>query len=448
MTKRVQMKILVVGGGCREHALVSRLKSEGNSIIAAMKNRNPGIEAIAEAVKQCDETDALAISAFASQNKADFAVIGPENPLAAGVGDALAEAEVACFGPVKRAAIIESSKSFTRGLLERHGIPGNPAYASFDNFAEAVEHIEKCDYPVVVKPSGLTGGKGVKVVGDQLTDNREACTYVKEIFSFAGGKTEVVIEEKLAGEEFSLQTISDGGHLLPFPLAQDHKRAFEGDRGPNTGGMGSYSMADGLLPFVEEADRDYALDLMQRVISAMKSEGREFRGLLYGGFMLTAEGVRLLEFNARFADPESMNILAVTKGDLGSVLLSAAEGNLRNGLSFEHSSTVCRYYVPSGYGERPVANAEIFIDENCVAGSNATLYYGSVNAAAGKILTTTSRSFALLAKADRPWQAVSAIDAAAVCVKGDLYSRRDIGTIEEIEKKSASGRKLHYRGAA
>ena len=448
MTKRVQMKILVVGGGCREHALVSRLKSEGNSIIAAMKNRNPGIEALAEAVMQCDETDALAISAFAGKNNADFAVIGPENPLAAGLADALADATVACFGPVKRAAEIESSKSFTRGLLKRHGIRGNPVYASFDNIAEAVEHIEKCEYPVVVKPSGLTGGKGVKVVGDQLTDNREACTYVKEIFSSAGGKTEVVVEEKLVGEEFSLQAISDGKRLLPFPLAQDHKRAFEGDRGPNTGGMGSYTLADGLLPFVEEPDRDSALDMMRRVIDAMKSEGREFRGLLYGGFILTAEGIRLLEFNARFADPESMNVLAVTKGDLGSVLLSAAEGNLRNSLSFERSSTVCRYYVPTGYGERPMPNAEIFIDEKCIAGSNATLYYGSVNAAAVKILTTTSRSFALLAKAEQPWHAASAIDAAAVCVRGNLYSRRDIGTIEEIERKSASGRKLHYRGAA
>ena len=448
MTNDVQMKILVVGGGCREHMLVQRMKADGNTLIAAMKNRNPGIELLSEAIVQCDETDAGAISSFALRNGADFAVIGPENPLAAGVADTLAEAGVTCFGPGKSAAEIESSKSFTRGLLDRHGIPGNPAYASFDNVADAIEHIGKCVYPVAVKPSGLTGGKGVKVVGDQLSDNKEACAYVREIFSSASGSSGVVIEEKLEGEEFSLQAISDGRHLLPFPLAQDHKRAFEGDRGPNTGGMGSYSMADGLLPFVSDTDRVHALGIMQKVIDAMRTEGREFRGLLYGGFMLTSDGVRLLEFNARFADPESMNVLAVTKGDVASVLHSAAEGNLRNSLSFERSSTVCRYYVPLGYGERPAPGAEIYIDGKCIGDSGVLLYYGSVNASSGKILTTTSRSFALLAKADQPWQAASAIDAAGGCVKGNVYSRRDIGTIEEIKRKETSGKRLHSAYAA
>ncbi len=442
------MKILIVGGGCREHIIAERLQAEDNRLIAAMKNSNPGIARISEETLKCDETDAAAIASFAVREGADFAVIGPENPLAAGVADALEDAGVTCFGPVKRAAEIETSKSFARHLLERHGIPGNPAYASFSDVTEALEHMEMCDYPVVVKPSGLTGGKGVKVVGDHLADNHQACVYVREIFSSPAGKGGVVIEERLEGEEFSLQAISDGRHLLPFPLAQDHKRAFEGDRGPNTGGMGSYSMADGLLPFVTEQDRERAMQIMQQTIDALREEGREFRWLLYGGFMLTAGGVRLLEFNARFADPESMNVLAVTKGDIGPVLLSAAEGQIAGSLSFEHAGTVCRYYVPDGYGEQPLAGTEIFIDEECITGSGARLYYGSVNAAEGRILTTASRSFALLGKADQPWQAASKIDAGGGCVRGNVRTRRDIGTMDEIERKRASGSRLHAQGAA
>jgi phosphoribosylamine--glycine ligase len=446
------MKILVVGGGCREHILTQRLKADDNTLLAVIKNRNPGIEALCDTVMLCDETNVDAVSVFAKRNGVDFAVIGPENPLAAGIVDALEDAGVSCFGPKRNAAEIESSKSFTRKLLEKHGIPGNPAYASFWSAGEALEHIEHCSYPVVVKPSGLTGGKGVKVVGCHLRDNHEAGTYVKEIFTSPSGKNGVVIEERLDGEEFSLQAISDGRHLLPFPLAQDHKRAFEGDNGPNTGGMGSYSMADGLLPFVEAADRDYALGIMQRVIDAMREEGREFRGLLYGGFMLTEDGVRLLEFNARFADPESMNILAVTRGDFAGVLHSAAEGNMKNDLTFEHASTVCRYYVPEGYGERPLANTEISLDEKCIRESGTLLYYGSVNASEGKVFTTTSRSFALLAKSGQPWEAASKVDSAGECVKGNIYSRKDIGTIEEIQRKRSSGRRLHSghsgRGAA
>ena len=437
------MRILVVGGGCREHIISERLRSEGNSIVSVMRNRNPGIARISSALALREENEVAGTVDFAVENGADFAVIGPEGPLAAGLPDALQKRGIKCFGPTLGAAEIETSKAFARRLMEKYGIPGNPGYAVFEHYADAAGFIDNCAYDVVVKPSGLTGGKGVRIVGEQLGDNSDAKRYVKELL---GGKgASVVIEERLIGEEFSLQAVTDGRKMVAFPLAQDHKRAFEGDRGPNTGGMGSYTAGNMLLPFVSEADRENAMYITQRVLSALSSEDRMFRGLIYGNFMVTAEGVRLLEFNARFADPEAMNVLSVTEGNLTETLASAAEGNVKNMLNFENVSTVCRYFVPSGYGEKPVSGSEIRIEEEGVRRSGVMLYFGSVNAEGGRLLTTASRSFALLAKGDEPWEAAGKIENASRFVSGPVYSRRDIGTKEEMERKRMIGEKLHGR---
>lgn len=437
------MRILVVGGGCREHIISERLRSEGNSIVSVMRNKNPGIARISSALALREENEVAGTVDFAVENGADFAVIGPEGPLAAGLPDALQKRGIKCFGPTLGAAEIETSKAFARRLMEKYGIPGNPGYAVFEHYADAAGFIDNCAYDVVVKPSGLTGGKGVRIVGEQLGDNADAKIYVKELL---GGKgASVVIEERLIGEEFSLQAVTDGRKMVAFPLAQDHKRAFEGDRGPNTGGMGSYTAGNMLLPFVSEADRENAMYITQRVLSALSSEDRMFRGLIYGNFMVTAEGVRLLEFNARFADPEAMNVLSVTEGNLTETLASAAEGSVKNMLNFENVSTVCRYFVPSGYGEKPVSGSEIRIEEEGVRSSGVMLYFGSVNAEGGRLLTTASRSFALLAKGDEPWEAAGKIENASRFVSGPVYSRRDIGTKEEMERKRMIGEKLHGR---
>ncbi len=437
------MRILVVGGGCREHIISERLRSEGNSIVSVMRNKNPGIARISSALALREENEVAGTVDFAVENGADFAVIGPEGPLAAGLADALQKRGIKCFGPTLGAAEIETSKAFARRLMEKYGIPGNPGYAVFEHYTDAAGFNDNCSYDVVVKPSGLTGGKGVRIVGEQLGDNADAKIYVKELL---GGKgASVVIEERLIGEEFSLQAVTDGRKMVAFPLAQDHKRAFEGDRGPNTGGMGSYTAGNMLLPFVSEADRENAMYITQRVLSALSSEDRMFRGLIYGNFMVTAEGVRLLEFNARFADPEAMNVLSVTEGNLTETLASAAEGSVKNMLNFENVSTVCRYFVPSGYGDKPVSGSEIRIEEEGVRSSGVMLYFGSVNAEGGRLLTTASRSFALLAKGDEPWEAAGKIENASRFVSGPVYSRRDIGTKEEMERKRMIGEKLHGR---
>ncbi len=435
------MRIVVVGGGCREHILTERLCREGNTVYSVMRNRNPGIERLSSDFSIREETDVDGTVSFAEGKGIELAVIGPETPLEAGLADAFTSSGIPCFGPSRDAAEIEFSKAFTRRLMESYGIPGNPIYAVFDSFDDAAGFLDGCSSDIVVKPSGLTGGKGVKIVGEQLSDISEAKVYVRELLERKKGS--VVLEERLSGEEFSLQAITDGKEMLPLPLAQDHKRAFEGDRGPNTGGMGSYSMSDGLLPFLEESDRERAIYIMQRVLQALRKENREFRGVLYGGFMLTRDGVRLLEFNARFADPESLNVISVMKGSLTETLLSSATGHLKRELSFERMATVCRYFVPVGYGEKPITGTEITIDERCIGEKGATLYFGSVNASEGKILTTSSRSFALLAKAEEPWEAAAILEKSSACVGGQIYSRRDIGSREEIERRRQNGIRLH-----
>lgn len=430
------MRVLVVGGGAREHILCWRLASEGNEILSFMKNENPGIVSLATSYKIGDERNVRDIVGFGGAMRADLAVIGPEDPLESGISDALNSAGIPCFGPSSSAAEIETSKAFARRLLSEHGIEGSPEYAAFRSAEEAISYARQCKGELVVKPSGLTGGKGVKIEGEQLRDREETCSYIRQIFDERiGGGGEVVLEEKLKGEEFSLQAITDGRKLFPLPLVQDHKRALEDDRGPNTGGMGSYSMADGLLPFLSREDVDRAMGIMSSTVQALRNEGREFRGTLYGGFMRTDEGVRLLEFNARFGDPEVINVLSVMKGQFAETLLTAAEGNMRTEISFEKKASVCRYFVPVGYGSRPVSGAEINVDERCIEASGCALYYGSVSKKEGRLLTTTSRSLALVAVADEPWLAVPSIENASKCISGMLYSRKDIGTREEIERK-------------
>ena len=238
------MKILTIGGGAREHAAVCALARGGAEIYAVMKNANPGIEELAKKVLLADESDIDKICDFAINNFIEFAFVGPEAPLAAGVVDALANVGVKCASPTKAAARIETSKTFMRNLVQKYSIEGNIAFASFDNETDAIEYVRNVKYPVAIKPVGLTGGKGVKVQGDQLKDVEDTIAYIDEIFQNNVGGGKVIIEEKAVGEEFTQMVFTDGKDIIPMPLVQDHKRAYEGDTGPNTGGMGSYSDAD------------------------------------------------------------------------------------------------------------------------------------------------------------------------------------------------------------
>jgi phosphoribosylamine--glycine ligase len=257
------MKILVVGGGGREHAIACALaRNSETEIFSVMAKRNYGIARIAKGVRLCRETDISGIVSYARETGIDYAFIGPEAPLEAGIVDQLESIDIGCVGPTQAAARIETDKAFCRDLMELHNIDGCPKYRVFHDPAEAVSFINDREEDLVIKPIGLTGGKGVRIMGEQV-DRSGAVTYVK---SLNGG---VVLEERLIGEEFTLQAFVDGNHMVPMPLVQDHKRAFDGDLGPNTGGMGSYSMPDHMLPFVSERDYEKALEIMRATIMTL-----------------------------------------------------------------------------------------------------------------------------------------------------------------------------------
>jgi len=424
----MDMKILVVGGGGREHAIVSALaRNQKTAIFSAMNKRNPGIAAIAKKVLLCRETDVPRVVAFARETGVDYAFIGPEAPLEAGAVDALESAGIACVGPTKAAARLETDKAFCRQLMDQHALAGRPMYRVFHSTADAVNFIREYEGDLVVKPIGLTGGKGVRIMGEQV-DRDGAIAYVKSL----GG--EAVLEERLLGEEFTLQAFVDGTSLVPMPLVQDHKRAFEGDTGPNTGGMGSYSMPDHMLPFVSRRDYTAALDIMKSVVAVMERTGNPYKGILYGQFMNTAEGPKVIEFNARFGDPEAMNVLSLLVSDLSGIVCRIAEGSLGSTtVQFDSQASVCKYLVPAGYPDSPHAGDPITLKKN----PRALLYYANVEERAGSLVTLTSRSLAYVGIGPTLEEAERDAEEAASSVKGAVRHRPDVGTRELLGRRIA-----------
>jgi len=415
--------VLLVGGGGREHA-VARALADDCTLHACAGNRNPGIASLAAGVETLDTTNPDAVVDYAESVGADLAVIGPETPLEAGVADALDDAGVYAFGPKQAEARIETDKAFQREFMEREGIPGCPAYETFDSADAAVEYIESIDFDVAVKPVGLTGGKGVRVTGDQVSHD-EAAEYVRE-----AGHEEWVVEERLVGEEFTVQALVANGEFRLTPAVQDHKRAYEGDEGPNTGGMGSYTDSGPLLPFMTPQDYYDAGRIIESVVEAMP----DYKGVLYGQFMLTAEGPKVVEFNARFGDPEAMNTLPVMETSFLDVLTAARDGERLPALSFADTATVCKYAVPAGYPTDPEAGAEVTVSEETI-GEDAVLYYASVDARDEGVFTTTSRSFAVVGLGDTIADAEARAEEALDGVKEGFRIRHDIGTSDLLERR-------------
>ncbi|MBC7128825.1 MAG: phosphoribosylamine--glycine ligase [Thermoplasmatales archaeon] len=431
------MKVLVIGGGAREHAICIALKNSDAEIYSVMKNSNPGIKRIAKDYFLHDECDAEKVVSYAISKNIELAVVGPEAPLQAGVTNLLMKNEIAVASPLREAAEIETDKEFMRRLMKKYRVRGNVEFGAFSDAKSAEKFINELQGNVAVKPVGLTGGKGVRVYGFHFDSAIEANEYAKEIISKKiGGKSRVLIEERMIGEEFTLQAFCDGKNIFPMPVVQDYKRLLPNDEGPNTGGMGSISSKDFILPFMERYEYEEACIILQKIIEALKKEGREYRGVIYGQFMLTSQGVKVIEINARFGDPEAMNVLSILKTDFVEICNAMAEGNLRNNMiGFNEKSTVCKYVVPCGYGYKPLENKEIFVDEKKIEEEGGKIFYASVNEENGKIYTTKSRSLAILGIADEIYEAEEICENCLKNVKGDIFVRHDIGKKEIIEKK-------------
>ncbi len=437
------MKVLAVGGGGREHAAVEALYRSGSEIYAVMKNANPGIISRSKDHLLCDEKDIERVCEYAKEKGVELAFIGPEAPLEAGIVDALEAVGVKCAAPTKAAARIETSKTFMRELVKKHKIAGNLGFAHFDNAADAEAYLKTIDHEIVVKPVGLTGGKGVKVQGEHLHSFEDTMEYIHEIFDNNIGGAGVILEEKAVGEEFTQMVFVDGKHIVPLPLVQDHKRAYEGDVGPNTGGMGSYTDSNHLLPFIDSSERQAAMSILQQIVDAMADEGCPYHGTMYGQFMLTVNGPKIIEINARFGDPEAMNVLSILETSFEDICMKMASGTLDDDVKFSDKATVCKYVVPRGYGTKSESGHEISVDEQGVRDSGAVVYYANVDMKDGKLVTGTSRSLGIVGVADTLEEAEKNCEAALKFVKCDAMAvRHDIGTRALVQRRVDHMREL------
>ena len=428
------MNILIVGSGAREHAITKSLSCSAQTpyLYCCGTARNPGIEELTEDYWVGDITNIQQVVQQAKQWQVTLTIIGPEAPLEHGLADALDACGIAVIGPKKKLAQIETSKAFARNLMQKYRIAGLPNYKTFSSMEGIAEFLDELGPEgYVVKANGLMAGKGVKVAGDHLHSHKEAMDYCREIF--AQGQS-LVIEEKLIGQEFSFMCFSDGITLAPMPLIQDHKRAYIDDKGPNTGGMGSYSAANHSLPFLNSSDIEQAWTINQSVISALMDETQElYVGILYGGFIATATGVYVIEFNARFGDPEALNALSILESDFVDLCVSMAQGALQpDQIKFSPKATVCKYAVPDGYPDNPLRQVEIDISR---VQNKSYLYLAAVDNRDETLYATGSRTAAYVGVADTISLAEEIAEREISHIQGPIFHREDIGTSELINKR-------------
>ncbi len=426
-------KILVIGSGAREHAIARALgrSPQDKEIFCLASNMNPGIAELCDEILIGNFNDPDFVVSYAKETDATLAIVGPENPLAAGIADALWDTGVKTVGPKKDLAQLETSKAFARNLLKEYDIPGGPKYQTFDAVGGVTDFLNELGENYVVKYDGLAGGKGVKVAGDHLHSHDEALAYCQELVDSDG---EFVIEEKFVGEEFSLMSFCDGNNLKHMPAVQDHKRAYEGDTGPNTGGMGTYSDANHSLPFLTNNDISQALEINIQTARAIKDKfGVGYKGILYGGFMATASGVRLVEYNARFGDPEAMNVLSLLESDFIDICIGVADGTLDQvDVQFANKATVCKYAVPDGYPDSPVKGEPI--DVSKVKNLDG-LFFASVDFKGTSLVEAGSRTIAMVGVADTISDAEALAEKEVSSISGPLFHRTDIGTDKIVQKR-------------
>jgi phosphoribosylamine--glycine ligase len=417
------MKVLVVGGGGREHALVWKIAQSPLVEKVYCAPGNPGIGTIAENVPLAVD-DLPGLLAFAREKGVGLTVVGPELPLSLGIVDLFEEHGLLIFGARRNAAIIEASKAFSKDLMKKYGVP-TAAYDVFTEVEPAVAFIDKVGVPIVIKADGLAAGKGVIIA--QTRD--EAVATVNDMLSgnaFGSAGSRVVVEEFLVGEEASFLAFTDGKQIIPLASAQDHKAVFDGDQGPNTGGMGAYSPA----PVVTPTIHDFAMtEVMRRTVDGMAAEGRPYRGVLYAGLMINGSDVKVLEFNARFGDPECQPLLMRMKSDIVPVLLGVARGDLSGvAIEWHDKAAVCVVMAAGGYpgdyrkGDEILGlDAAAAIDDLFVFHAGTAATDGKVVTAGGRVLGVTGLGASVKDAIDRAYQGVGKI-----CWEGVQF-RKDIG---------------------
>ena len=409
------MKVLVIGGGGREYAIVDALSRspQVDQIYCAPGNAGIGRKAVNVPLK---DTDVEGLKAFAQENQVDLTVVGPEASLAVGVVDAFRAAGLKIFGHTKAATAIESSKEFAKRLMEKYGIP-TASYKAFSDFEEALAYVSGRPFPAVLKYDGLAAGKGV-VIAQDLEEAKAALSSM--LLDEAFGKGRVVVEDFLTGPEFSFLCFVDGKRVYPMPLSQDHKRAFDGDKGPNTGGMGAYTG----LPFITEADKEFAFkEIMCKAAEAMVAEGCPLSGVLYGGLMKTPQGIKVIEFNARFGDPETEVVLPLLESDIYDIFEAVATGRETAAPVWREGVTLGVVLASKGYPGSYQKGFEIKnldqVDAHVVHMGTA-FRENKLLTAGGRVLMVVAEGPSIAAARERVYAEVAKIDC------DNLFYRKDI----------------------
>ena len=384
------MNVLVIGSGGREHAIAWKVFQSPRLNKLYVVPGNPGTAELADNVSYLSVDDHTAIADFCQDRQIDLVIVGPEAPLAAGLADSLSARGINCFGPKRAAAQIEGSKVFAKDFMARHHIP-TARYSTFSNFEKALEYLDRVDYPIVIKASGLAAGKGV-ILPESM---EEAKTSLKSILvdqTFGEAGKEVVIEERLTGEEVSLMAFTDGTTVVPMLTAQDHKRLLDGDEGPNTGGMGAYAPA----PILKPEEMNEAIEsILKPSVQGLKSEGTLFVGVLYAGLMLTPQGIRVLEFNCRFGDPETQVILPLLESDLLEIAEACVNGTLADvDIRWKNGTAVCVVLASKGYPEKVEIGTPASMEE---LPEDVVCFHAGTKIENGKIITSGGRVFGLTA---------------------------------------------------
>lgn len=417
------MKILVVGGGGREHALVWKISQSPLVSKIFCAPGNPGMAGLADNVPLAvDDLDGLL--AFALREKIDLTVVGPELPLSLGIVDRFEAAGLKAFGPYQNAAIIEASKAFSKDLMEKYDIP-TAAYGVFSEIAPALDFVKQLGTPIVIKADGLAAGKGVIIAQNFV----EAEATVHDMLggnAFGAAGSRVVIEEFLRGEEASFLALTDGQKIVPLASAQDHKAIFDGDLGPNTGGMGAYSPA----PVVTEEIHQIAMEqVMRRAVDGMAAEGRPYRGVLYAGLMIDNGQVKTLEFNARFGDPECQPLLMRMKSDIVPLLLAIANGDLGDlAIDWHDQAAVCVVMAAGGYPGDYLKGDEIRGLDTAAAINDLIVFHAGTAEKNGKVVTNGGRVLGVTGRGDSVKAAIAkAYEGVRVIHWNGAQYRTDIG---------------------
>ena len=414
------MKILVVGGGGREHAIVKAIKKNKTAEKIWAIPGNGGIAADAECVAG-DVKNVKALADFAAENGVDFAVVAPDDPLVLGAVDELESRGIKCFGPRKNAAVIEGSKVFSKNLMKKYGIP-TAKYEVFADRESALAYLDTAPVPAVVKADGLALGKGV-IVAETREEAKAAVNSMMQDKIFGESGSKVVIEEFLRGPEVSVLCFTDGKCIKPMVSSMDHKRAGDGDTGPNTGGMGTVAPN----PYYTEEIAKTCMDkIFLPTVAAMNAEGRTFKGCLYFGLMLTEDGPKVIEYNCRFGDPETQVVLPLLESDLLDIMLSVADGRLsETEVKFSSGAACCVVLASRGYPQKYLTGYEISLPE---PGKNEEIYVAGAKAADGRLFTSGGRVLGAVATANTLAEAVRG----AYALSGKIgfenaYKRGDIG---------------------